>query len=151
MTMEEEYNSYSMSESTINFFSEDVDFELHNTEAIYQWLQSIAKLHEKEISNINYIFCSDEYLLKINTEHLNHNYYTDIITFDLSEDHTVESDIFISIDRVKDNAKELETPFEKELNRVIVHGLLHLIGYNDKTEQEQELMTQQENKSLSLL
>lgn len=140
-----------MSNNSISFFNEDTNFELTNTPLIKNWLQSIAKEQNKIISNINYIFCSDEYLLNINKKHLNHDYYTDIITFDLSEGDDIESDIFISIERVKENALKLNASFQKELNRVIVHGLLHLVGFNDKTEQEKVIMRKKEDSCLSLL
>jgi len=136
---------------TINFFSEEIDFEISSTEKIKLWLKTIITNYNQTISNINYIFCSDEYLLEINKEHLNHNYYTDIITFDLSESEEIESDIFISIDRVIENAKNLGITFETELHRVLVHGLLHLLGFNDKTGVEKTIMREKEDSSLSLL
>ena len=104
------------------------------------------------LSNINYIFCSDDYLLTINQEHLNHDYYTDIITFDLSEkENNIESDIFISIDRVKENAKNNHVKFHIELYRVLIHGVLHLLGFNDKNEEEKLIMREKEDACLSLL
>lgn len=95
--------------------------------------------------DISIIFCSDEYLLKINEQYLGHNYYTDIVTFDYVENSVISGDLFISIDRVRDNAKELNIAFKEELNRVIIHGVLHLTGYKDKTEAEKTVMREKEN------
>jgi len=138
--------------SNINFFSEETPFELKQEEAINLWLQNIAKAENTEIEEISYIFCTDHYLLKINQEYLDHDYYTDIITFDNRDDinDPIESDIFISIDRVTENAIDQNVSFEVELKRVLAHGLLHLIGYNDKTEDEQQLMREKEEAYLSL-
>tara|TARA_A100000171_G_scaffold32688_1_gene31073 strand:- start:12877 stop:13305 length:429 start_codon:yes stop_codon:yes gene_type:complete len=138
--------------SNINFFSEETLFELKQEEAINLWLQNIAKAENTEIEEISYIFCTDDYLLKINQEYLDHDYYTDIITFDNRDNinDPIESDIFISIDRVTENAIDQNVPFEVELKRVLAHGLLHLIGYNDKTEDEQQLMREKEEAYLSL-
>ncbi|WP_339694884.1 rRNA maturation RNase YbeY [uncultured Roseivirga sp.] len=138
--------------SNINFFSEETPFELKQEEAINLWLQNIAKAENTEIEEISYIFCTDDYLLKINQEYLDHDYYTDIITFDNRDDinDPIESDIFVSIDRVTENAIDQNVPFEVELKRVLAHGLLHLIGYNDKTEDEQQLMREKEEAYLSL-
>lgn len=136
----------------INYFSEDVDFSLQHEEKISQWLEDIAASHEYRIETINYIFCSDDYLLDINKTYLQHDYYTDIITFDNSSNHDlIESDIFISIDRVTDNAQEMGVPFEEELHRVLAHGLLHLVGFDDKGDDHKILMRQKEDACLSLL
>ena len=136
----------------INFFSEDIDFSLSNPHIHTECISSIISSHKYSLEEINYIFCSDEYLLKINREHLNHDYYTDIITFDNSEDtHVIESDIFISIDRVKENAKNQKASFDHELNRVMIHGVLHLLGFGDKTEEEKKVMREKEDACLSLL
>ena len=136
----------------INFFIEDIDFSLANPHDRTEWVSSIISNHQFKLEEINYIFCSDEYLLQVNREHLNHHYYTDIITFDNSEEEkTIESDIFISIDRVKENAESQNIPFEDELNRVMIHGVLHLLGYADKTEEEKKEMREKEDACLSLL
>jgi len=136
----------------INFFNEDIDFAVSNPQLISEWVSSIISSHHHRLEEINYIFCSDEYLLRINRHHLNHDYYTDIITFDNSEDdQTIESDIFISIDRVKENAEKQRTSFEEELNRVMVHGVLHLLGFEDKTAEEKKMMREKEDACLSLL
>ncbi|WP_420580470.1 rRNA maturation RNase YbeY [Reichenbachiella sp.] len=135
----------------INFFYEDTAFELSHKEIISSWIAHTISSEHHELSEINYIFCSDEYLHQINVDYLQHDYYTDIITFDNSEEEgIVESDIFISIERVQDNAQDQGIPFEKELRRVIIHGVLHLVGFNDKTDAEQSLMREKENAYLSL-
>ncbi|MEQ8470247.1 MAG: rRNA maturation RNase YbeY [Marinoscillum sp.] len=138
--------------SEINFFSEEIPFQLSDENIISSWLLAIVEHHQAEVDTINYIFCSDDYLLEVNKTYLNHDYYTDIITFDNSQsDSPILSDIFISIDRVTDNASSQNINFDKELHRVMAHGLLHLIGFNDKTEDEKILMRQNEDTCLSLL
>lgn len=137
--------------AAINFFYEDTAFELSHKEIISDWISHTITSENHELSEINYIFCSDEYLHQINVDYLQHDYYTDIITFDNSEEEgIVESDIFVSIERVEDNAQDQGIPFEQELRRVIIHGVLHLVGFNDKTEAEQKLMREKENAYLSL-
>ncbi|NPA44711.1 MAG: rRNA maturation RNase YbeY [Chlorobi bacterium] len=134
----------------INYFYEDInEFEL--SETISEWINKTITNENKETGEINIIFCSDEYLLKMNKEHLNHDYYTDIITFDYCQGSLVSGDLFISVDRVGENAKDFNVDFKNELNRVIIHGVLHLIGYNDKTDDEQKEMTEKENFYLNLL
>lgn len=136
----------------INFFNEDIDFSLSNPHVQSEWITSIISSHQFSLAEINYIFCSDEYLLQINRDHLNHDYYTDIITFNNSEDpHVIESDIFISIDRVRENTESQRTSFDEELNRVMVHGVLHLLGFKDKTDDERKVMREKEDACLSLL
>jgi probable rRNA maturation factor len=123
----------------IHFFNEDVDFKVSHPRKTKAWLKSIVIAENYELNQLNYIFCSDEYLLTINQQYLNHDFYTDIITFDNSEEEgIVEGDIFVSIDRVRENAQELNKSFEEELLRVLAHGALHLVGYDD-LEDEQEL------------
>ncbi len=134
----------------IEYFSENIDFELDNKEIISQWIEKIVGNHHFMMGDMSIVFCSDDYLLEMNKEHLNHNYYTDIITFDYVENKILSGDIFISIDRVKMNAQEYEVTFENELYRVIIHGVLHLLGFKDKTEEEQEVMTKKEDESLLL-
>ena len=137
---------------TVQFFYEDIDFTLENPSQIINWLTDTVTTEKHEMQCINYIFCSDEHLLNINTQFLNHDFYTDIITFDNSESHDIiEGDIFISIDRVEDNALTNQVSFANELNRVIIHGVLHLLGYNDKSKEEQKEMREKENAYLSLL
>lgn len=137
---------------TVHFFTEDSDFELPEESITLEWIHHILTAHEQEAENINFIFCSDAYLLDINRTYLDHDYLTDIITFDNAEyeDDPLESDIFISVDRVKDNATDLDIPFIKELHRVIAHGLLHLLGWNDKTDEQKVAMRQKEEACLSL-
>ena len=138
--------------SNINFFQEEITFELKDESSITSWLQSVATAEGQSIGEINYIFCSDEYILSINEEYLNHDYYTDIITFD-NRDNTqddIEADIFVSVDRVQENAQMIQVPFDTELRRVMVHGLLHLLGYHDKSEEEISQMREKEEAYLSL-
>ncbi len=138
--------------SSIQFFCEDVDFQLDQSELLLDWLTHIASDHNVPIEDINYIFCSDEYLLEINRQYLDHDYFTDIITFDnSSKGQPLLSDIFISVDRVKENASNQGVGFDQEMHRVLVHGLLHLLGYNDKDSDDQILMRQKEDTCLSLL
>jgi len=129
-------------------FEEITPIELPEVKLI-QSLSLLAEKEEKEIGELNYIFCSDEFLLNINKEYLDHDYYTDIITFDYSEERA-SGDIYISLDRVFENSQSYDTTTDKEICRVIAHGLLHLIGYKDKTDEEQELMTAKEDAYLSL-
>ena len=129
----------------IHFHKEEIEFELPNEELLSKWLEKIAETENKKITQITYIFCSDDYLLQINKEYLNHDYYTDIITFPYKQSLEIESDIFISIDRVLENAKTFESTFNNELLRVMSHGLLHLVGYKDKTDEEQTIMREKEN------
>jgi len=135
----------------INFFSEEIAFNLPQKLKRKAWLKEIAKTENFNIGELNYIFCSDEYLHKINVDYLNHDTYTDIITFDNSEGgKTIEGDIFISIDRVKENAVKHEQDETAELSRVISHGLFHLMGYKDKTKEQSEVMRNQENLGIQL-
>ncbi|MEO7393906.1 MAG: rRNA maturation RNase YbeY [Chitinophagaceae bacterium] len=120
------------SKSQVCFFFENKNFTLKHRTLLKGFIGSIFKKEKKKLLLINYIFCSDKRLLEINRQFLNHDYYTDIITFDLSENHFTQAEIYISIDRVKENAKNLKTSFNSELYRVIFHGALHLCGYNDK-------------------
>lgn len=137
--------------SKINFITEEIDFNLKNKLKIKKWLTQIINNHDFKLSELNFIFCSDEYLLKINIEYLDHNTLTDIITFDNSEDeNTIEGDIFISIDRVKENAETFKVSFENELLRVLSHGTLHLLGFKDKSPKDKKQMTAKEDESLVL-
>lgn len=134
----------------IIFHLEDVDFHLVNEKNIIKWIKDSINIESKKVGEISYIFCSDEYLHKMNLEYLKHNTYTDIITFDYTENDLVSGDIFISIDRVKENAIKFNTLFEKELSRVIIHGILHLMGYDDKSAQEKKQMRSKEDFYLTL-
>jgi rRNA maturation RNase YbeY len=133
----------------IEFFSEDIDFELPNTEGVVQWIEKVVQLEKKKLGALNYIFCTDSYLLQLNQKYLDHDTLTDIITFPYNR-QPLEGDIFISIDRVRENAIEFGETFERELNRVIIHGVLHLCGYGDKTEEEEKAMREKENTCLNL-
>ncbi|WKV13278.1 rRNA maturation RNase YbeY [Marivirga harenae] len=141
--------------TNIYFFKEDYNIDLRTLQKHKKWLNNVAKSYEHKISELNYIFCSDEYLLKINLEYLNHDTYTDIITFDLNdyseEQNTVEADIFISMERIKANSASFKTKQEIELARVMAHGLLHIIGFKDKTEEQKKEMRIAENKAIELL
>jgi rRNA maturation RNase YbeY len=135
----------------INFFFEEIIPPAYLREESKAWLVQIAKHFEAEIIALNYIFCSDEYLLQINRQYLNHDYYTDIITFPHSESHLfIEGDAFISIERIEDNAQTLNVSPEEELHRVMAHGLLHLLGFKDKTEEEAAEMRKMEDWALAL-
>lgn len=115
-----------------------------------RWIRDIIQRENKQLGFIDYIFCTDEYLLKINQDYLDHDTLTDIITFNYNEDDSVNADIFISIDRVRENAKKHNQLFEDELDRVLIHGVLHLVGYNDKSEEEKEIMRKKEQECLTL-
>ncbi len=139
-----------MIEEKIIFNVEDSDFELENTEGVVSWIEKVVGLEKKRIGGISYIFCSDDYLYKLNVEYLDHDTLTDILTFPYNRS-PLEGDIFISIDRVKDNAQDLNIPFETELHRVIIHGVFHLCGYLDETDEQETLMRQKEDEALLLL
>lgn len=133
----------------VHFFSNDIRANLRNIKKLKLFIESIFKNEGIGLNSINYIFCSDQYLLKINREYLNHNFYTDIITFDLSESPgRVDADVFISIDRVRDNAKKIGVTLKSEIHRVIFHGTLHLCGYRDKTNDDIRVMRVKEDMYL---
>nr|WP_232805920.1 rRNA maturation RNase YbeY [Salegentibacter maritimus] len=138
-----------MSEQIINFFSEN-DFELQDENKIDSWIRNVIASEEKDLGEINYIFCDDDYLHKINLKFLNHDTYTDIISFDNTEGNELNGDIFISTDRVVENAREYKVEFNQEIKRVMAHGILHLCGYRDKTESEAALMRQKEDEKIAL-
>lgn len=130
---------------SINFYFEDVEEFQLDLPKTSNWITKTIKNEQKEAGEISYIFCSDAYLLEINRQYLNHDYYTDIITFDYVENGLISGDIFISVDRVKENAIKYEVGFLNELNRIMVHGVLHLAGYKDKAKADKELMTSKED------
>jgi rRNA maturation RNase YbeY len=137
--------------SSIHFFNEGVRFKVPHPRKTSAWIKKAIHDEGKSLGDLNFVFCSDEGLRKINVSYLNHDYFTDIITFDTSEDNdTVAGDIFISLDRVKENATQLGFPFATELNRVMIHGVLHLVGYSDKTRNKKSLMRKKEDAYLSL-
>lgn len=138
----------------ICFFSEGITFNLRSKLVLKRWLKEVAARGGYTAGDINYVFCGDDYLLEMNKQYLGHDYYTDIITFDNREDAAskrVDGDIFISIDTVRANGEEYGEGFERELHRVMAHGLLHLTGYDDGTEAEQKQMRAAENAALALL
>lgn len=135
----------------ILFFEEDIKYSLKGKNKYKNWLKSIAETKGLKIKELNYIFCSDEYLYRINVDYLSHKTYTDIITFDNSENEGhIEGDIFISIERVKENAENENVDFKKELQRVISHGLLHLMGYKDKLDTDKSIMRKMEEKVMAM-
>ncbi|MCX2679058.1 rRNA maturation RNase YbeY [Galbibacter sp. EGI 63066] len=133
----------------INFHYE-TDFQLDNEKRFSNWIIQLVRSEEKEAGTINYIFCDDTYLHKINVNYLDHDTLTDIISFDYSNGSLIEGDIFISIERVKENATEFEVAFENELKRVMAHGILHYCGYTDKTVKDREIMRQKEEEKMVL-
>lgn len=136
----------------IRFFNEEVTYKLPQKQATRQWLKQQAEREGYAVGDLNYIFCSDDYVLQVNRDYLQHDYYTDIITFDQSEEEgKIEGDIFISVDRVTDNAGQLGVLPEQEMRRVLAHGLLHLCGFGDKTEEEVAQMRAKEEEWLRQL
>ena len=134
----------------IRFFNEDTAYNLSQKQITRQWLKQQASEEGETVGELNYVFCSDEHLLQVNRDFLQHDYYTDIITFDTSEtDAKIDGDIFISVDRVLDNATQLGTAPDQEMRRVMAHGLLHLCGYGDKTDNEVTIMRKKEDEWLS--
>lgn len=134
----------------ISFQNLSIGFKLSNKTKLKQWIKTITEKEKHQLGTINYIFCTDEELLEINLKHLNHNTYTDIITFDYTEGKKISSDIFISLERVLENAQKFKVDFDTELKRVMIHGVLHLCGYKDKTKADAELMRKKENAAIKL-
>jgi len=132
----------------ISFHNEDIAFVLPQKRLYKQWIEQIVLSHGKTVGELTYVFCSDEYLLEMNKTYLQHDYYTDIITFDYSEDNIIGGDLFISVDRVKDNALKIGVSLQNELQRVVIHGVLHLCGFKDKKNQDIEMMRKMEEKAL---
>lgn len=137
--------------SMISFHNQTIAFKLKHKTKLKQWIKAVTEKEKHQLGTINYVFCTDDELLEINIKHLNHNTYTDIITFDYTEGKTINSDIFISIDRVEENAQKFKVAFETELHRVMIHGILHLCGYKDKTKTDAELMRKKENGAIKLV
>lgn len=138
----------------ISFNNQDIKYKLSDKKLLKQWITNVVQSKNRSVGDIAFIFCSDEYLLEINKQYLNHNTLTDIITFDYSKENPqmpISGDIYISIERIKDNAQKFFVSEENELRRVIIHGVLHLLGYKDKTKSAKFEMTKQENFSLKLL
>ena len=141
-----------MPKSGISFrVEENLDFSLEKETEVINWIKKVLKQENKTAGNIAYLFCTDEYLLKINRQFLKHDFYTDIITFDYTGKKKTEGEIFISIDRVKENAGTFKQAFQKELMRTIIHGILHLCGYKDKNPADNKKMRMQEDKALAML
>jgi rRNA maturation RNase YbeY len=131
--------------SNISFISEEIIFSLKNKTVVKNWIKQTIATEGKRVGVISVVFCSDDYLLEVNKTYLNHDFYTDIITFDDCEGDLLSGDLMISIDRVKENALEQKVEFLDELHRVIIHGVLHLIGYKDKQPKDEKLMRQKED------
>lgn len=134
----------------VRYFCEDIKFEFKNRLLNNKWLRLVAESEIKKLGDINIIFCSDNYILDVNMKYLQHDYFTDIITFDYCEGDVISGDLFISIDSVKENSVFYNTEFADELNRVMVHGVLHLIGYNDHCDEDIKLMRSKEDYYLSV-
>lgn len=134
----------------IHYETESIAFELSEPEKITQWIVTIIKEENCQLFTLNYVFCSDTRLHQINVEYLDHDTLTDIITFPYAEPPVIHGDIFISIDRIRENAQNLHLNFEEELHRIMIHGVLHLCGYGDKSPEEKKQMTQKEDEALAL-
>ncbi len=137
--------------SSILFHQEDISFRLKNIKKIKSWIEKTIIQEKGILGDLNFIFCTDNYLHKINLEYLHHDTFTDIITFDYTQGKHISGDIFISIERVRENAKKFNQTIDNELNRVLIHGTLHLMGYKDKTPKEKETMRAKEDFYLTLL
>ena len=133
----------------VHFFSYDIPTSLKNTASLKNFIESIFKKERQSLDSINYIFCSDKIILEINKKYLNHDFYTDVITFDLSPDNrSISAEVYISIERIRDNAKELGLTIKSEIHRVLFHAALHLCGYNDKKKKDKEIMRKKEGELL---
>lgn len=135
----------------IHFNSEEIPLPNIDQNKVIDWIFQVTTLHAKKVGEINYIFCSDKRILEINKQYLQHDYYTDIITFDYSEQDSIDGDIYIGTETVMSNAVLFGVPFDTELHRVIIHGILHLCGYKDKTPETEKIMHEKENEALNLL
>ncbi|MCQ2273712.1 MAG: rRNA maturation RNase YbeY [Bacteroidales bacterium] len=134
----------------IYFSSENTNFDLKGKMKVKKWITDIIKAQGQKVGDISYVFCDDDYLIQVNREYLDHDTYTDIITFDYVEGKIVSGDILISVDRVKENAQLFNTTFEQELHRVIIHGILHLLGQADKSDEDAAMMRKKEEAALAL-
>lgn len=132
-------------------FNFETDFKLDNDTLLNEWISNVITSEDFEVGEVHYIFCDDEFLHKLNVEFLNHDTLTDVISFDYRMGNQINGEIFISVERVQDNAKDFNNSFEDELHRVMIHGILHFCGYKDKTDEEEALMRNKENEALSLL
>lgn len=135
----------------ISYSSEDIKFPKFAKREMSAWIKQVAALQACNVGDLGYVFCSDAKILEVNNQYLQHDYYTDIITFDYTEDNVISGDIFISVDTVRSNAEKFGVAFDNELRRIIIHGVLHLCGQKDKSEAERAEMTRKENEALALL
>jgi len=135
----------------ISYYSEDIPLPSFKKRILNKWIKQIATNYDKIIGSVTYLFCTDNKILEVNKQYLQHDYFTDIITFDYSEGNKISGDLVISLDTVFTNSDKFKTDYMDELYRVIIHGILHLCGINDKTSEEQTIMTDAENKALALL
>ena len=132
----------------ITFQAENIEFPKIGKRDTKNWIKLVAESYGKKIGDVNYLFCTDEKILTVNKQYLSHDFYTDIITFDYSEDDKISGDIFISLDTVRSNSQKFQTLYDEELHRVIIHGILHLCGINDKSKAEEKAMRKAENEAL---
>ncbi len=135
---------------SIRFAVQNIDFELPEPQKVRQWVAEVVQRRGKHVGNLSYLFCDDEHILEVNRQFLDHDTYTDIITFDYVAADLISGDILISIDRVGENARTYGVPFEQELHRVVIHGVLHLLGQGDKSPDEAAEMRRQEAEALAL-
>lgn len=140
-----------VNEMAIKFFTEEVESPAIDKKKLTAWIREVAKHHEQSVGELTYIFCNDEKILEVNRQYLQHDFYTDIITFDYSDKRKISGDIFISLDTVLSNSQMYQTEFIEELHRVIIHGVLHLCGINDESEEEEIAMRSAENNALAVL
>jgi len=144
-------NNYNLrSKKTVSFFIENINYRLTDKNHLKSWISKVCEKEAVTINSLIFVFSDDDFLLQINKKYLRHNTLTDIITFDLSDDLCLDGEIYISLDRVKDNAKKFDVKYVNEIHRVMIHGVLHLIGYNDKTPSQKRKMTVKEDYYLSL-
>jgi len=135
---------------TIYFHAEEIDFQLKEKKEVSDWICRVIEIENREIGEINIIFSSDTFLLEINNQYLDRNYFTDIITFDYGDGKIITGDLYLSIDRIRENAESFNVPVRNELFRIIIHGILHLIGYNDSNVEEKKLMTEREDQYMEI-
>lgn len=135
----------------ITFHTQDVELPNINQDLLNEWLPKVASFYNKEIGEITYIFCSDPVILEINQQYLNHDYYTDIISFDYTEGNVVSGDLFMGLETIQSNASKYQTSFIEELHRVLIHGVLHLCGIDDQTPEQRVTMEKEENRALLLI
>ncbi|MBA4407860.1 MAG: rRNA maturation RNase YbeY [Bacteroidota bacterium] len=136
---------------SVKFFSEDAPIPKLKKRILIRWIKNVIVSEGKSVGDISFIFCSDSYLLEVNNKYLDHDYYTDIITFGYVKDNLIQGDIFVSVDRVKENAGTYNTSFENEIQRILIHGVLHLLGYKDKSKKDKYIMTSKEDIYLKML